>query len=129
MLDKGEPPPTRRKPPDRHPGVLDRPLMERDLFAPDRSRILPPISHIPKRKGSSPATGTALGTSGAEPPPSAEPAPLPRRNLASRRRTPPEIDNEELQEERRLKASATTTTNTPTPLQKQPVTRDNSPPD
>ncbi|CAG5009655.1 unnamed protein product [Parnassius apollo] len=88
MSEKGEPPPTRRKPPDRQPGVLDRPLMERDLLAPEKSRVLPAYSQIPRRKGSPPATGVALGASRTEPLPIAEPAPLSRRNIASRRRTP-----------------------------------------
>ncbi|CAG4942346.1 unnamed protein product [Parnassius apollo] len=142
MSDKGEPPPTRRKPPDRRPSVLDRPLMERDLLAPDKSRVLPAYSQIPRRKGSPPATGVALGASGAEPPPIAKPAPLPRRNIASRRCTPPELEEEDLQEEKRLKAgsdsvsesasastSASTSKDTPTPPRKQPVTRHNSPPE
>ncbi|CAG4952232.1 unnamed protein product, partial [Parnassius apollo] len=87
-------------------GVLDRPLMERDLLAPEKSRVLPSCSQIPKRKESPPATGVTLGAIGAEPPPIAEPAPLPRRNIASRIRTPSELEEEDLQEEKRLKAGS-----------------------
>ncbi|CAK1604169.1 unnamed protein product [Parnassius mnemosyne] len=137
MSDKGEPPPPRRKPPDRRPGVLDRPFMERDLFAPERSRLLPPYSQLPRRIGSSPATGAALGTGEAVFPLSVKPAPLPRRSLASWRRTPPEINEDELQEEKRLKAgshslsdSASPTTS-PTPPEwqaPQSLVRHNNPP-
>ncbi|CAK1597152.1 unnamed protein product [Parnassius mnemosyne] len=137
MSDKGEPPPTRRKPPDRRPGVLDRPLMERDLFAPERSRVLPPYSQLPRRIGSIPAPGAALGAGEAVSSPSAELAPLPRRSLASRRRTPPEIEQDQLQEEKRLRAGSDSLSDsaspsasaTPPEIQApQPVVRHNRPP-
>ncbi|CAK1596716.1 unnamed protein product [Parnassius mnemosyne] len=137
MSDKGEPPPTRRKPPDRRLGVLDRPLMERDLFAPERSRVLPPYSQLPRRIGSSSATGTALGAGEAVSPPSVEPAPLPRRSQASRRRTPPEIDKDQLQEEKRLRAGSDSLSDSASPPSSvtpperqapQPVVRHNIPP-
>ncbi|CAK1597174.1 unnamed protein product [Parnassius mnemosyne] len=137
MSDKGEPPPTRRKPPDRRPGVLDRPLMERDLFAPERSRVLPPYSQLPRRIGSIPAPGAALGAGEAVSSPSAELAPLPRRSLASRRRTPPEIDEDQLQEEKRLRAGSDSLSDSASPPSSvtpperqasQPVVRHNIPP-
>ncbi|CAK1596779.1 unnamed protein product [Parnassius mnemosyne] len=137
MSDKGEPPPTRRKPPDRRQGVLDRPLMERDLFAPERSRVLPPYSQLPRRIGSIPAPGAALGAGEAVSSPSAELAPLPRRSLASRRRTPPEIEQDQLQEEKRLRAGSDSLSDsaspsasaTPPEIQApQPVVRHNRPP-
>ncbi|CAG4980993.1 unnamed protein product [Parnassius apollo] len=66
MSNKEEQPPPRRKPPDRRLGVPDRPLMERDLFAPETSRVLPSLGQIPRRKGSSPAHGAALGANEAQ---------------------------------------------------------------
>ncbi|CAK1596744.1 unnamed protein product [Parnassius mnemosyne] len=137
MSDKGEPPPTRRKPPDRRQGVLDRPLMERDLFVPERSRVLPPYSQLPRRIGSIPAPGAALGAGEVVSSPSAELAPLPRRSLASRRRTPPEIEQDQLQEEKRLRAGSDSLSDsaspsasaTPPEIQApQPVVRHNRPP-
>ncbi|CAK1600927.1 unnamed protein product [Parnassius mnemosyne] len=121
--------------------VLDRPLMERDLFVPERSRVLPPYSQLPRRIGSIPATGAALGAGEAVSPPSVDSVPLPRRNLASRRRTSPQLEEDELQEQKRLKAgsdslsesaSPSNLTSTSLPFEKReipPITRRNTPPD
>ncbi|CAG5019186.1 unnamed protein product [Parnassius apollo] len=116
--------------------------MERNLFAPEKSRVLPTYNQMSKDKRGPSTAGVVPGASGAEPPTNTEPARQPRRNIASRKRTPPKIEEEDLQEEKRLKttsgtipestsASSPTHTseNTHTPPQKQPVTRHNSPPE
>ncbi|CAK1578433.1 unnamed protein product [Parnassius mnemosyne] len=121
---------------------MDRSLMERDHFAPETSRVLPPYSQLPRWIGSSPTTGAALGAGDAVSPHSVEPVPLPGWNLAWRRRTPPQIEEDQLQEEKRLKAgsdslsksaSPTTPVPTPSPTSKTrgipPVRTRNTPPE
>ncbi|CAK1597048.1 unnamed protein product [Parnassius mnemosyne] len=107
MSDKEEPPPPPpRRPPDRRTGVLDRPLMERNLFAPEKSRIIPPLSQIPRRIGSPPLSSAALIASGTERVSNQETAITARQT--AKRRTPPEMGLDDTQDEKRHKQGSRT---------------------
>ncbi|CAG4959632.1 unnamed protein product [Parnassius apollo] len=134
MTDKGGTPPPPRGPPDRRPGVLDRPLMERNLFDPEKLRVIPPVSQIPRRIGSPPLSPTPI-TSRAIRTLSHELATT--SHLAVKRA--PQTESDELQDEKRPKPGSRTpssdeesdsSTPPPTPEKEldAPITRHINPP-
>ncbi|CAG5001808.1 unnamed protein product [Parnassius apollo] len=105
MTDKGEPPPPPpRRPPDRRPGILDRPFIERNLFDPEKSRIIPPVSQIPRRIGSPPLSPSPV-TSRADRTLSFELATTSRLAV---KLAPPQVESDELQDEKRPKLGSRT---------------------
>ncbi|CAG5047474.1 unnamed protein product [Parnassius apollo] len=109
--------------------------MERNLFDPEKSRVIPPVSQIPRRIGSPPLSPTPI-TSRAIRTLSQELATTSRLAV---KRAPPQTESDELQDEKRPKPGSRTPSSgeesdssTPPPIPEReldaPITRHINPP-
>ncbi|CAK1593815.1 unnamed protein product [Parnassius mnemosyne] len=111
--------------------------MERNLFAPEKFRIIPPLSQIPRRIGSPPLTSSAPIASEIERVSNSKLAITARQT--AKRRKPPEMGIDDTQEEKRHKQGSRTTSSdssstestppSPTPEREIVNTRYSQPPE